>query len=298
MTDEQSVTELAPVEVQEPVVNEADKPIELEVEAEVSDVDPEAEVVAPPDDDEEEIEFKGEKYKVPKTLKEAFLMQEDYTRKTQEVAEERKAFEYQQQQHQEQVEFLQENWQDYSTLGQIESKLAQINQIDMNQMIDQDPVEALKVNNMRTQLIEAHQQLTGKIQQSQQQFALNQQQATAKQIEQSVKVLATELKDWSPDTGKQVREYLKSQEKLGITDEDIKAIDQGKYGPLPIIWARKAQLYDQLQKQAVKKPESAPPPPPVTKVGSKATVTKSPAQMSDAEFARWRKNQIAQRHNH
>ena len=282
---EQSVEEIAP----EPVETEIQDTPEQEVGDQV-----EGEDAAPPEDDDEEIDFKGEKYKIPKTLKDAFLMQEDYTRKTQEVAEERKAFEYQQQQHQSQVQFQQENWQDYSTLNQIEQRLGQLNNVDMNALIEQDPVEALKLNNQRTQLLEAHSQIAGKIQQSQHQFTLNAQQETAKQLEQSAKVLSAELKDWSPETGKAVREYLKSQEKLGVTDQILNAINQGAYGPLPIIWARKAQLYDQMQAKAAK-PATSPPPKPVTKVGAQATSTKSPDRMSDAEFAKWRRNQIAQR---
>ena len=43
--------------------------------------------------DTAEVELNGEKYKVPAALKDAFLMQADYTRKTQEVAEVRKTAE-------------------------------------------------------------------------------------------------------------------------------------------------------------------------------------------------------------
>jgi hypothetical protein len=43
------------------------------------------------DDDSEEIEWEdGQKYRVPKALKDGFLRQADYTRKTQEVAEEKR----------------------------------------------------------------------------------------------------------------------------------------------------------------------------------------------------------------
>ena len=38
------------------------------------------------------IEFDGQEYEVPKALEDKFMMQQDYTRKTQEIAEDRKAF--------------------------------------------------------------------------------------------------------------------------------------------------------------------------------------------------------------
>jgi hypothetical protein len=50
--------------------------------------DEESEAIDPA---EEEIEHEGRKYLVPKALKPLLLMQADYTRKTQEVAEQRRA---------------------------------------------------------------------------------------------------------------------------------------------------------------------------------------------------------------
>src|ERR1051326_1092636 len=45
------------------------------------------------DDDLDELEFDGEKYTIPKKLKPGFMMQADYTRKTQEVAQTRQELE-------------------------------------------------------------------------------------------------------------------------------------------------------------------------------------------------------------
>lgn len=55
--------------------------------------EPEGEEAAPVADETEEVEHEGKKYKIPKPLKGALLMQADYTRKTQEVAAQRKAHE-------------------------------------------------------------------------------------------------------------------------------------------------------------------------------------------------------------
>ena len=48
---------------------------------------------AAPEDDREEVDFEGRKYTVARALKDALLRQADYTRKTQELADGRKAFE-------------------------------------------------------------------------------------------------------------------------------------------------------------------------------------------------------------
>lgn len=280
---EQSIEELAEVpEVQE---EETETP---EIEGEEIEVEE-------PEEDSEEIDYNGEKYKVPKALKEGFLMQQDYTKKTQEVAEQRKTLEAQHQAFQQQVQFQQSHIQDFAALHALEQQLAQYQNVNWNELIDQDPVEAMKLERKYRVLAEAHQQTQYKIQQAQQQSSLQSQQEIVRLREQGREALARELNDWSPEVGKEVATYIRQYERLGINDAVIADINNGVYGATPIIWARKAQLYDQLMQKAAKKPESSPPPKPVTKVGAKATVTKDPSKMTDKEFAAWRRQQIQQR---
>lgn len=264
---------------------------EVETDEESEQTDEES---APEEDDSEEIEHNGEKYKIPKALKDAFLMQQDYTKKTQEVAESRKAFEAQQEQFKAVAEFQNNHLQEIVKLNQLDQQLAQFNNVNWQELIDNDPVEAMKLDRTYRQLKDAFIETQGNIQQAQQAYTLHAQQEAAKRIEQSRATLASEIKDWSPTIGKEVGEYLKSYSRVGVNDQVIKEIDAGVYGTLPIILARKAQLYDQLMsKQA--KPANKAPPPPVTKVGAKATVSKSPEAMTDKEFAAWRQRQIKQR---
>lgn len=62
---------------------------------EVADEDPDAEPTSEAtdkskaDDDTDEIEFNGEKHRIPKALKDAFLMRQDYSKKTETLAQER-----------------------------------------------------------------------------------------------------------------------------------------------------------------------------------------------------------------
>jgi hypothetical protein len=284
---EQSVEELAAPDVEE---NIQDTEETVADDAEITD---EAEV-AEPEDDSEEIDHNGEKYKIPKALKDAFLMQRDYTQKTQEVAEAKKQMEAQQAQFQQQVQFQQAHLQDFAQLTALEQQMAQYQNVNWQALIDQDPVEAMKLDRQYRSLTDAHQFTMNKLQQAQQHQALEAQQMTAKQIEQGRAALASELKDWSPEVGKEVAAYIKSYERLGITEKDIADINNGVYGPLPIIWARESQLYRQLTQKAAHKPVTAPPKP-VTKVGAKAQVTKAPEQMTDKEFAAWRNKQIKAR---
>lgn len=285
MSDEQSVEELAP-EIQEPV-SEPEAVVE-----ETGDVETDNPELV--EDDAEEVEHNGEKYKIPKALKDAFLMQQDYTKKTQEVAEARRAVEAQQQQVQQHQQFMQSHLQEIATLSSLEQQIAQYAEVNWQDLIDKDPVAAMKLDRQYQSLKENYQSTLGKVQQAQQVQALEAQQHAAKQIEQSREALARELKDWSPEVGSEVATYLKSYERLGMNETLLKDINNGAYGPLPIIWARKAQLYDQLTQKATKTTQ-APPPKPVTKVGANTTVTKDPSKMSDKEFADWRRRQIKSR---
>lgn len=285
---EQSLEELAtdqelPESDSEPTTDEAGEDQETD----------ETEAIEP--DDSEEIEHNGAKYKIPKELKDSFLMQQDYTKKTQEIADTRKQLETQQQEFQQRVQFQQAHLQEFAALSAIEQQLAQFQNVDWQALIDQDPVEAMKLDRQYRGLTDAYNQTNYRIQQAQQQTALQTQQEIARQREQGREALSRELKDWSPEVGKEVAAYIKQYERLGVNDAVMQDINNGLYGATPIIWARKAQLYDQMMQKTAKKPESAPPPKPVTKIGTKATVTKDPSNMTDKEFAVWRRNQIKQR---
>lgn len=287
---EQSVVEELAAPDDTEIVQEHEETVVDEAEVQEEGEQPE-----PEEDDSEEIDHNGEKYKIPKALKDAFLMQQDYTKKTQEVAEARKQFEAQQQEFQQRVQFQQAHIQDVAALSNLEQQLTQFQNVNWQALIDQDPVEAMKLDRHYQSLKEAYQGTLGRIQQAQQTQAIEAQQFTAKQIEQGREALARELKDWTPEVGKEVAAYLKSYERLGVNESVLKDINNGVYGPLPIIWARKAQLYDQLTQKAAQKKPQDPPPKPVTKVGAKATVTKDPSQMTDREFAEWRRKQIKSR---
>jgi len=99
----------------------------------------------PEDGEEVEIEYEGKKHKVSKELKDAFLRQADYTRKTQDVAEKRREVEAAYQAAQ---QIRQMNEQDLVDVGQIINLDKQIQQYkaltrEQWQQIEQaDPAKA------------------------------------------------------------------------------------------------------------------------------------------------------------
>ena len=76
-------------------------------------------------------------------------------------------------------------------------------------------------------------------------------------------------------------------------------INDGLYGPMPIIWARKAMLMDKLMAKVAArkagKSEETSAPAPVASVRSSGGAAKDPTQMNAKEFAAWRRKQIANR---
>lgn len=69
-------------EAEAPEVEDVQDDLDVEFDGDAEEAEPE--------DDTEEVDLDGVKHRIPKALKGAFLMQADYTRKTQEIAEQRR----------------------------------------------------------------------------------------------------------------------------------------------------------------------------------------------------------------
>ena len=246
---------------------------------------------APVDDDEEDevdgVKLKGKKEALEK-LKAERLMQADYTRKTQEVAEQRRNFDAEREQFQKAAQTHQQYLREIGQLTGIDERLAQFSQVNWQALTDQDPVQALKLHTEFTQL-QAHKgQLVNALTQKQQAAQQEQQRSTAKQLMEARQVLERDIKGWSPELAGKLVDFGIKQ---GFPPEAMQNITR----PEVVKVIHKAFLYDQLQQQRAAKAPAAPAPPVTRLSGTGAVATKDPAQMSDAEFAAMRKRQIAQR---
>ena len=271
-------------ETTNPVEEIVDTPEVTEDDTSSDELDNESSSV---DDDSEEVEHDGEKYKIPKALKSALMFQADYTRKTQEVAEQRKAVEYERERFTQDAEAHRADIHDYARLVAVDDRLKQFEQVNWNELSANDPVQAQQLWIQHSQLKDARQALAGTLTQRQQQRNFETQQKSAKQLEEGRAAIAREIKDWSPELAGKLREFALSdgwseKEIDGITAAQVKSLHRSFIG---------AQL---LSKQTPKAPSTAPAKP-VTKVGSNASVRKEPSKMTDSEFAEWRRSQIKNR---
>ena len=269
----------------EVVDTEATDAVESE-EVETDGVESESAESEQEDPDSEDVEFEGKKYKLPKTLKEALLRQADYTKKTQEVAETRRALESQAQEFQQRVQIQQQTLQDHAHLMTIDQQLQQLEQLDWNRVIDEDPVQAMKLQQQYNSLRGMREQVTTRINHfAQQQFA-QQQQSTAKLIESGSQQLAKEIAGWSPELAKSLKSY--GVEKGGFSAEEMSSV----LDPRQVKVLHKAYLYDQLMSKQQAKPKAEPAKPVTTIKAQKAQAAKDPDKMSTAEWVKWREAQI------
>lgn len=200
-----------------------------------------------PDDDSEEIDHDGQKYRIPKALKPALMMQADYTRKTQEVAEQRRALEAERAQHTQSFEALKA---DYGKVHALETQVQALSQIDWAAYQAQDP-DAARVHYdqfrlLKDQLRDAQDELQTKENQRLQ----GQREQTAKAWEETRGVLARDIKGWSPQLA---ADLVAMAGDFGISQSDLADPDPRPWKLL----AEVKSLREALKKQAVTQRQQA-----------------------------------------
>jgi len=231
---------------------------EITAEEATSDTESSSEEVtsdeeAAPESDEEEVEYDGENYRLPKKLKDALLRNADYTKKTQEVAEQRRIVEAhhehikaQEQAFQQQQQFHNVVMQDLSEIKASESTLAEYGKVDWNAYMDQDPIQAQKLWMQYQTLQGKHNQLLGNLNTKSQQFAQYQEQQQTEIIQRGMEVLKKDLPNWGPEVARELKQTGK--EYYGFTDTELSNV----LDPRMIKVLADAAAYRRLQKS---KPE-------------------------------------------
>jgi len=232
------------------------------------------------DDGNENLEFNQKSYRVPKDVAEAVkAMQKDYTQKTMSLADQRKA-------HEAQVQFEREFQKDVGKVYALNNQLEEYNKVDWNKLTDEDPVLWQKLMSQRQTLEMQRQQLVAELSHKQQEATLNRQQETAKLIEASESELKRDIKDWSPQRATEIREFAKS--KFGFSEAELDGVKAD-----PRIWKlfNLAFQGNKVISKPAAKPKVVPLANPVTTLKTKGAKShKNPADMSQAEYAKWRKS--------
>ena len=243
--------------------------------------------------DEDDYEVGDEKYRIPKTLKAHLdelkagnLRNEDYTQKTQSVAEQRRAFEAERQQFAQQQQLASQHIEKVAEIKAIDRQLEQYQKLDWNALVDADPVNAMKLDRQMRELQQQRGASVAAVEQAQARTSYESQQETARRIHEAKATLTKEIQGYgTPEVMKELGATAKA---FGYRDEELANV------PRAVKLLYEASQYRKLMAKAktAEKPEVKP----ITRIaGAGATASKDPSAMSDAEFAAFRKRQIAQR---
>ncbi len=172
------------------------------------------------DDAVEEIEKDGQTYRIPRALKDSFLMHRDYTRKTQALAERERqiaaAF------HSHEAASVTEN-QTQARIAAVDAQIAECQTIDWQAWSQTDPVAASAAFMEYSGLKEQRQALFSHYAQARQQRTLIEQQETARRIGQGRDVLAEAIPGWGEGRAKALLDF--GQTHYGFTADELNEID-------------------------------------------------------------------------
>jgi len=211
-----------PVDVEDDAVLDAP---EVDAESYSDDETPEAETEGAedgqPEDDTEEVDWDGAKYRVPKPLKDALLRQADYTRKTQELAEQRRTVEQHFTSLTQQAELQQATLEHRVNLRTVEQQLQQFQNTDWSAYSANYGAEATAAAMASWQQYrDAKAELEGAIAKTETDFRQISERSTANAIAQAEQVLSREIEGWSPQLVTTLAGY--AAENFGITPQELR----------------------------------------------------------------------------
>ena len=260
-----------------------------EVSEELDTEGQESEVV----DDEIEDELEGVKVRGKKELVERIkaerLMQADYTRKTQAVAEERRQVQAQMEAWQQQRQAEEEALEEKADLRAYQKQLKQYEAVDWVGWHAQDAEAAQRAFMQYSALKNQATELETKVQSRKQEFTAKQEQQRAQVLQAATDYLRQHVPDWNESTAQSIRQT--ASDVYGFQPQELAQI----IDPRVVRVLRDAQLYRASLAKAAVKPSAANPAPqasPVRKVGGSAPVAKNPDQMSPDEWLKWRESQL------
>lgn len=180
------------------------------------DSDPDEEL----SDEEFEFEAKGRKFKLPKDLQDAVMHHADYTRKTQELAEQRKA-----------DAAAREQWQSLTDgelkararIESIDEAVAEYKKVDWETWSRQNPAAANQAWMAYQQLKEERDGAVQTFQQMTQQRTLQEQRETAERLQRGLAELSEKIPDWSENKARAILDFGEKQ--LGFSRAELASID-------------------------------------------------------------------------
>lgn len=208
---------------QQEAVNASEAPDELEndseaVEGDGSEEDGEPQPVEP---ELVDVEYEGKVHKLPPELKDALLRNKDYTQKTQEVAELRKATEARQAEVDRAYQTSQEVIEARAVIHNVDSQLKQYENVNWQQLEDQDPMAAMSHWRQFQMLKEQRGQVAQYLDKTQAEMSEKLAQETDKRLRETRAFAEKEIPGWTPDVDVKIVGF--AEKELGFTREQLRA---------------------------------------------------------------------------
>jgi hypothetical protein len=251
---------------------------------ETDGLEPGAEVAESPAEDDrelEDVEYEGRVYQTPKALRDAFMRHADYTRKTQELADERRALEA------ERVQTL-EALETRAGLAALDQKIAAIEGLDWDTLAAEEPQRAQHLHAHLAELSAAREGLAGDLAAFEAERSHGERMAQARRVAEGQAALKRDLPDWSPELAGRLASF--AVEEFGVTPQELAQV----HDPLLVrllhaayVGANAARSNRQAQRHLEAQASR-----PAATVGGRAGASKDPNRMSTEEWMRHRNAQL------
>lgn len=254
------------------------------------EVPPETEE-APPEEDTgpalTEVEIDGKLYAVPEEIKDGYLRQADYTKKTQEVAQARR--------HVEAMlgaatQAVQASSQFADLIGQIkaaDSSLQAFHSLDWNELRASDPVEYATKQADYVRWQSYREGLVRNLADAKGQVDRAMAQENAMRVQQGAQFLSTQIPGWGEQKMKEIRA---AAQKYGYQDQELDGITD----PRAVLVLHKAAEYDKLQASRVSKAQQVKNLPPVAKPTARSNQDRAAFQKARDDFRKGGGNDLDQ----
>lgn len=288
--------------------NDATEPTEQDLE-EVATDEPEADDVEEAeeqdleddgdDDGEEEpapdsveLEIDGEKVRVPAKFKDAYMRHADYTRKTQEVADQRRAFEAEREAYVERQKIEAAVGEKFQDLRAIDKELKEFRNLDWSRLQNDDPNLAQNMLFRFNMLKDQRDVVEREVAAGASEVRSRMERERADLIAKNKAALTANLPDWSDAKATEIRSFGKQ---LGFGEKEIETAIGNDWKIAKVLdLARIGQQVLEQRKQPKKTRPAESNVEPLPKVKGRASRTSGPTdRQSTAEWIRARNKQVS-----
>jgi len=178
---------------------------------------PEASEAGGPDDTFD-LEVDGQVHTLPAALKGAFLRQADYTRKTQELAEHRRALVVERQTAAAQIQAAGQASHDQVRLAALDHQLSEFGGVDWQAYAAQDPHGAQALWGRFQAMAQARDGLARALAHHAERGELRAAREAAEKMAETGRALHQEIDGWSPEVAAKLVDYARA---FGVTNEEL-----------------------------------------------------------------------------